>query len=243
MSARLFEGYRLGDLELGNRVVMAPMTRCRATADHVPTALMAVYYAQRATAGLVVTEGVAPSINGTGYARIPGLYNEEQVKAWQPVTAAVHAEGGRIFAQLMHTGRTGHPLNMPAGARILAPSAIRLREPCGRTRGYAAVSGTRSHDGGRYRAGLEEFAESSANAIRAGFDGVELHGANGYLIDQFLNTATNRRTDRGAAVWPIASASPSRSPRASPRGLAPPASGFAFRPTASSTTWPRRGDG
>lgn len=197
MTARLFEGYRLGDLELGNRVVMAPMTRCRATADHVPTDLMATYYAQRATAGLIITEGVAPSINGTGYARIPGLYNEEQVNAWQPVTAAVHAEGGRIFAQLMHTGRTGHPLNMPAGARILAPSAIRLSGTMWTdTEGMQPYPEPAAMTEADIERAIEEFAMSSANGIRAGFDGIELHAANGYLIDQFLNTATNQRTDQ-----------------------------------------------
>lgn len=197
MSTRLFDGYKLGDLELDNRIVMAPMTRCRATADHVPTELMATYYAQRATAGLIVTEGVGPSANGTGYARIPGLYNEEQVKAWQRVTAAVHAAGGRIFAQLMHTGRTSHPLNMPAGARILAPSAVRLSGTMWTdSEGLQPYPEPDAMTEVDIEQALAEFAEAAANADRAGFDGVELHAANGYLIDQFLNTATNRRTDR-----------------------------------------------
>lgn len=197
MTTKLFDGYKLGDLDLENRIVMAPMTRCRATADHVPTDLMAAYYAQRAKAGLIITEGVSPSINGTGYARIPGLYNEEQVKAWQRVTAAVHAAGGRIFAQLMHTGRTSHPLNMPAGARILAPSAVRLSGTMWTdTEGLQPYPEPAAMTEADIEQALEEFAESSANADRAGFDGVELHAANGYLIDQFLNTATNRRTDQ-----------------------------------------------
>jgi N-ethylmaleimide reductase len=194
---RLFDGYRLGDLELDNRIVMAPMTRCRATADHVPTELMATYYAQRATAGLIVTEGVGPSANGTGYARIPGLYNEEQVKAWQRVTAAVHAAGGRIFAHLMHTGRTSHPLNMPAGARILAPSAVRLSGTMWTdSEGLQPYPEPEAMTEADIEQALAEFAEAAAHADRAGFDGIELHAANGYLIDQFLNTATNLRTDR-----------------------------------------------
>src|SRR6478736_10542243 len=118
-----FTAYTLGNTTLANRLVMAPMTRSRAI-NNVPTALMATYYAQRASAGLIITEGVSPSPNGLGYARIPGLFSKEQVNAWKPVTGAVHLAGGKIFAQLMHTGRIGHPLNLPEGARIVAPSAV-----------------------------------------------------------------------------------------------------------------------
>jgi N-ethylmaleimide reductase len=120
---KLFESFNLGGLSLQNRAVMAPMTRNRSTADHIPTAIMATYYAQRASAGLIITEGTSPSPNGSGYPRIPGIYHQEQVDAWKPVTDAVHAKGGKIFVQLMHTGRVSHPLNLPAGAEILAPSA------------------------------------------------------------------------------------------------------------------------
>ena len=197
MSAKLLSAYKLGSLELKNRVVMSPMTRCRATAEHVPTEIMATYYAQRVEAGLIVSEGISPSINGVGYARIPGLYNAEQVRAWRRVTDAVHHKGGRIFAQLMHTGRVSHPLNMPAGARVLAPSAIQesgamwtdqqqmqpYPVPVEMTEGDIAQA-------------IREFTEAAAHAIVAGFDGVELHGANGYLIDQFLNTSSNHRVDR-----------------------------------------------
>ena len=119
----LFESVSMGPHRLKNRLVMNPMTRCRADADAVPTPIMATYYEQRASAGLIVTEGIAPSPNGRGYARTPGLWSAEQVAAWQPVTAAVHAKGGVIFAQIMHTGRVSHPGNMPTGARVLAPSA------------------------------------------------------------------------------------------------------------------------
>ena len=197
MSAKLLSEFKLGSMAVKNRIVMSPMTRCRATADHIPTAIMATYYAQRAEAGLLISEGIAPSPNGVGYARIPGLYNVEQTRAWRSVTDAVHKNGGRIFAQLMHTGRVSHPLNMPAGARVLAPSAIQesgamwtdqqqmqpYPVPEAMTEGDIAVA-------------VKEFTEAAANAIEAGFDGVELHGANGYLIDQFLNTASNQRTDR-----------------------------------------------
>ena len=193
----LFSPFDLHGIPLANRVVMAPMTRCRATADHVPTAIMADYYAQRATAGLIITEGVSPSPNGLGYARIPGLYSDAQVEAWKAVTAAVHAAGGRVFAQLMHTGRVGHPNNMPAGARILAPSAVGLGGTMWTDSAQmqphpvpAEMTEADIHEA------IEDFVLGSARAIEAGFDGIELHGANGYLIDQFLNTVTNRRTDR-----------------------------------------------
>ena len=192
----LFTPFTLAGLDLANRVVMAPMTRCRADAEHVPTALVAEHYGQRASAGLLITEGTGPCADGSGYARMPGIYNEAQVAAWRTVTDAVHARGGRIFMQLMHTGRASHHLNMAPGTRILAPSPIAL----------TGTMWTDSQGPQPYPAPLEmteadiaqairDFAAAAANAVAAGFDGVELHGANGYLIDQFLNTASNRRTD------------------------------------------------
>ena len=198
----LFTPCKLGDLELRNRVVMAPMTRSRATAAHVPTELMVTYYAQRASAGLLITEGTAPSPNGTGYARIPGLYSEEHVRAWRRVTEAVHRQGGRIFVQFMHTGRVSHPLNMPAGARILAPSAVELSgtmwTDAQGAQPYPVPAAMTEAD---IRQAIGEFGDAAARAVEAGFDGVELHGANGYLLDQFLNTAANRRIDSwGGAV-------------------------------------------
>ncbi|TNF38078.1 MAG: alkene reductase [Deltaproteobacteria bacterium] len=191
----LFDRYRLGRITLPNRVVMAPMTRSRAI-GHVPNDLMRDYYAQRAGAGLIVTEGVAPSADGLGYARIPGLFNEAQVDGWRAVTDAVHAAGGHIVAQLMHTGRVSHAANMPEGARVVAPSAVRaegmmytdsagmmpLPEPVAMT----AADVEAARDG---------FVQAAENAIAAGFDGVELHAANGYLLEQFLNPHTNRRDD------------------------------------------------
>lgn len=197
MTQPLFESVSLGLLQLPNRVVMAPMTRSRATSAHVPNALMATYYAQRASAGLIITEGTSPSPNGLGYARIPGLYNPEQIAGWQSINAAVHAAGGRAFVQLMHTGRVSHPANMPTGARVLAPSAITLSgEIWTDGEGMQPYAMPEAMTEGDIATAIEEYAAAAKNAIAAGFDGVELHAANGYLIDQFLNTASNQRTDR-----------------------------------------------
>lgn len=196
MTTKLFEPATLGPLTLRNRVVMAPMTRCRADTDHVPTDLMATYYAQRATAGLIITEGASPSPNGLGYARIPGLFTKAQADAWRKVTSAVHAKGGHLFVQLMHTGRVSHPLNMTAGTRILSASAVGLSGAMWtdqkQMQPYPVPSPMTEADLCQV---VGEYAASAALAIEAGFDGVEIHGANGYLVDQFLNTATNKRTD------------------------------------------------
>jgi N-ethylmaleimide reductase len=195
MSDLLFSEFKLGRLTLKNRVVMAPMTRSRSPGN-VPADIVAEYYAQRADAGLIITEGTSPSPNGVGYARIPGLYNEAQVAAWKKVTDAVHAKGGAIFVQLMHTGRVGHPLNLPAGARVLGPSAVALAGEM-----YTDAKGPQPHPVPEVMTeadiehALGEYVEASKRAIAAGFDGVELHGANGYLIDQFLNVGANQRTD------------------------------------------------
>lgn len=195
MTALLYTPTKLGDLDLNNRVVMAPMTRSRALGN-VANALMATYYGQRAEAGLIVTEGTSPGPDGLGYARIPGLFAAEHVAGWRLVTDAVHAGGGKIFVQLMHTGRVGHPHNLPAGARIVAPSPIAAPGTM-----WTDQEGAQPHPvpiemtQADIARAIDEFAESAALAIEAGFDGVELHGANGYLIDQFLNTASNRRGD------------------------------------------------
>lgn len=192
---QLFSSYRLGDIELPNRAVMAPMTRSRAI-DGVPNALMAEYYGQRAAAGLILTEGTSPSPNGMGYPRIPGLYSRAQVDGWKLVTDAVHAKGGHIFAQLMHVGRIGHPANMPEGSELIAPSPL---QPPGEmytdAKGMQAYPTPREMTQDDIEAAIEEYVTASKNAIAAGFDGVELHGANGYLIDQFLNPISNQRTD------------------------------------------------
>ena len=184
----LFSPFSLGALQLKNRIVMAPMTRSRAIGN-VPNELMAKYYADRADAGLIITEGTSPSPNGVGYARIPGMYSEAQIAGWKRVTDAVHAKGGKIFVQLMHTGRITHPLNQPASAEVIAPSAIAASN----TQLYTDQSGMqplpvpRALRTDELPAMIQEFVQGAKAAIRAGFDGVELHGANGYLLEQFLN--------------------------------------------------------
>ncbi len=192
---KIFEPYDLCGIKLKNRLVMSPMTRSRAI-NNIPNDLMVKYYSQRAGAGLIITEGVAPSANGLGYPRIPGIYNQKQIVGWKKITDSVHEKGGIIFIQLMHTGRVSHPENMEENTTILAPSAI-------------AASGEMYTD----RSGMQplpvpkemtlreieqtqlEYVKAAENAIAAGFDGIELHGANGYLIDQFINTGSNTRTD------------------------------------------------
>lgn len=191
----LFESFKLDGIHLDNRIVMAPMTRSRST-DNTPGPLVAQYYEQRATAGLIVTEGTSPSPNGLGYARIPGLYSEEQVQGWRLVTDAVHKGGGKIFVQFMHVGRVGHKSNLPAGARVVGPSP----EVCpgemwtdrdGLQPHTAPVAMTESD----ITQAIAEYATAAKLAIKAGFDGIELHAANGYLMEQFLNPNVNKRTD------------------------------------------------
>jgi N-ethylmaleimide reductase len=186
----------MGSITLANRFVMNPMTRCRADASGTPQDPMAEYYGQRATAGLIVSEGIAPSANGKGYARIPGLWSEEQVQAWKPVVGAVHAKGGKIFAQLMHCGRVSHAANMAAGTQILAPSAVALAgqmyTDSQGMQDYPVPQAMTEADIAQAKA---EMVQAAKNAIAAGFDGVELHGANGYLLEQFLSPTTNQRTD------------------------------------------------
>jgi len=192
---KLNSKYTLGSTELKNRIVMSPMTRSRAI-DNIPNDLMMEYYSQRADGGLLITEGTAPSANGLGYPRIPGIYNKAQIEGWKKVTDAVHQKGAKIFLQLMHTGRCSHPGNMETGTEILAPSPVALDGQM-----YTDKSGLQNYpvpkemtleDIGQAQ---REFVQAAKNAITAGFDGVEIHGANGYLVDQFINTASNKRTD------------------------------------------------
>ena len=192
----LFDTYQLGSIELPNRIVMAPMTRVRATDSGLPSDAAARYYAQRASAGLIISEGISPSLQGQSEPNIPGLYTDEHQAAWTPITDAVHTAGGRIFAQLMHGGRIGHPeIN---GMQPLGASAI-------------AAAGTIFNSGGRLafvtpvemtvdqiKEQVAIYATAATRAIAAGFDGVELHGANGYLIQQFLSDNSNQRTDEYA---------------------------------------------
>ncbi len=192
----LFDKYDGPALHLKNHIVMAPMTRNRATADNVPTPLMAEYYGQRAGAGLIVTEGTSPSPNGVGYPRIPGLYNAAQAAAWKPVTKVVHAQGAQIFVQLMHTGRVGHLDNLPAGAEVLGPMDGACPGDV-----YTDKAGLQPHTPARAMTdadiahAIDEFVQSAKLAVEAGFDGIELHAANGYLLEQFLNANVNQRSD------------------------------------------------
>ncbi len=192
----VFEPLKLGRLELPNRVVMAPMTRSRAIGN-LPNDLMREYYTQRASAGLIISEGIAPSPNGLGYSRIPGLFSAEQVERWRSVTAGVHAKGGRMVAQLMHTGRIGHPLNLPAGAALVSPSGVRANgQMYTDSQGPQPLGEARAMTDADIGTAKSEFVQAAKNAVAAGFDGVELHSANGYLLEQFLHPHTNRRTDR-----------------------------------------------
>ena len=196
----LFEPFQLGPLTLRNRLVMAPMTRNRADAGHLPTPIMAEYYGQRAAIGLIITEGVAPSPNGAGYARIPGLYSAEQVAAWRPVTDAVHARGGKIFMQMMHTGRASHVANLPAGAIVVGPTDAAMPGEIWTDASMMQPPSTpHALTDAEIHAAIAEFATSATLAIESGFDGVEIHGANGYLVEQFLNANVNTRTDAWGA--------------------------------------------
>ena len=192
----LFTALKTASLQLSNRVVMSPLTRSRATQDNIPTALMAEYYGQRATAGLIITEGTAPSANGLGYPRIPGLFNAAQVAGWKQVTDTVHAKGGKIVVQLMHTGRVTHVANLPVGAQVLSPSAdVCPGEMFTDALGMQPHSVPKAMTQAEITATVDEYVQSAKLAIEAGFDGVELHAANGYLIEQFLNPNVNKRTD------------------------------------------------
>ncbi len=196
MSDSLFTPVALGAIELANRIVMAPMTRDRAGPGDVPTALMVEYYAQRASAGLIVTEGAQPSAVGKGYWRTPGIHSAEQVEGWRAVADAVHARGGRIVMQLMHCGRVVVPANRGFDADVIAPSAIACPAPVPGPDGVPVPTATpREITVEEMPALLEEYAQAARNAIAAGLDGVELHCASGYLINQFLNPASNQRTD------------------------------------------------
>ncbi|MER7956913.1 alkene reductase [Streptomyces sp. NPDC096030] len=191
-----FDPIVLGGRRLPSRVVMAPMTRSRAFGPGAePTELMATYYAQRASAGLIVTEGIQPSPIGQGYPDTPGLHTPGQVAAWRTVTDAVHREGGVIFAQLMHTGRIGHPSLLPDGLVPVAPSAVAARGRVFTHEGPKEYVTPKELSEAEIRQTIDDFATAARNAIEAGFDGVEIHGANGYLVHQFLAPDTNRRTD------------------------------------------------
>lgn len=194
--AGLFDTLTLGSLLLKNRIVMAPLTRCRAGEERLPNTLMKEYYRQRAGAGLIITEGAQISLQAIGYPNTPGIHSESQIKGWKAITDEVHNSGGLIFLQLWHTGRISHPDFLPSGMHPLAPSAIaaegkvrvagqRFEFPIPRELSTAEVEET-----------IQDYIAAGLNAQKAGFDGVELHAANGYLPEQFLNDSTNHRSDR-----------------------------------------------
>lgn len=190
----LLDPIQVGELRLPNRVLMAPLTRLRGTPEHVPTPIMAEYYRQRVSAGLIISEGIPVDPMGVGYANVPGIWSREQVDAWKPVTAAVHEGGGRIFAQIWHVGRISDPAfldgKLPVGpSAIAAPGTVSLVRP---QKGFVTP---RALELGEVKDVVEQFRRAAQNAQEAGFDGVELHGANGYLLDQFLQDGTNQRTD------------------------------------------------
>lgn len=192
---KLFTPFEKGNLKLKNHLVMAPMTRSRAI-DNIPNELIATYYAQRSGAGLIITEGTSPSPEGLGYPRIPGIYSDVQIAGWKKVTDAVHQNGSKIFLQLMHTGRIANVANLPDGLQPVAPSNIKAAGSI-----FTDTMGMQEHsvpvaltlEG--IKKVISDFVKASENAILAGFDGVEIHGANGYLLEQFLNPNVNKRTD------------------------------------------------
>ena len=191
----VFEPYALGAITLANRIVMAPMTRSRAGAGLVPGELAATYYSQRASAGLLVTEATQVSAQAQGQQDTPGLYTPAQIEGWRQVTDAVHAKGGRIFVQLWHVGRIAHVDLRPDGAAPVAPSAIRAQARTFINNGFVEVSEPRALALDEIPGIVEDFRQAAANAISAGFDGVEIHGGNGYLLEQFIKDGANQRTD------------------------------------------------
>lgn len=190
----LFSPLRAGAFELRNRIVMAPLTRCRSGEGRVPTPLMAEYYRQRASAGLIISEATAVDPMGVGYPDTPGIWSKAQVEGWKPVTRAVHEAGGQIVLQLWHVGRISHPVYLN-GAQPVAPSAIAAEGHVSLLRPIQPFPVPRALDRAEIPGVIEAYRKGAQNAMEAGFDGVELHGANGYLLDQFLQDGTNRRTD------------------------------------------------
>ncbi|NIF17063.1 alkene reductase [Pantoea sp. Cy-639] len=191
----LFDPITLGELSLPNRIIMAPLTRCRADEGRVPNALMAEYYVQRASAGLILSEATSVTPMGVGYPDTPGIWNDEQVRGWNNVTKAVHAAGGRIFLQLWHVGRISHPSYLN-GELPVAPSAIQPKGHVSLVRPLSDYPTPRALETEEISDIVEAYRSGAENAKAAGFDGVEIHGANGYLLDQFLQSSTNQRTDR-----------------------------------------------
>ena len=195
-STKLFEPFMLGPIALPNRLVMAPLTRNRAIPPGMaPSPLAADYYGQRASAGLLITEASQVSQQGQGYQDTPGIYSKEQVEGWRKVTDRVHERGGRIFIQLWHVGRISHTSLQPGGGKPVAPSAIRAKGKTFVNGTFADVSEPRALELSEIPGIIDDFKRGAVNAMAAGFDGVEIHGANGYLLDQFAKDGTNKRTD------------------------------------------------
>jgi len=190
----LLDPIQIGDLHLPNRVIMAPLTRLRGTPEHIPTQLMVEYYTQRASAGLIISEGIPVVPQGVGYANVPGIWSPEQIEAWKPVTKSVHNAGGRIFAQIWHVGRISDPRFLE-GKLPVAPSAIRSAGHVSLVRPVTEYVTPRALETSEIPGIVEAFRKGAEHAKVAGFDGVEIHGANGYLLDQFLQDGTNHRTD------------------------------------------------
>lgn len=195
MDVALLTPYRFGDLELRNRMVMAPMTRSRAVEGNIPHPAAPTYYSQRASAGLIITEGSQVSPQGVGYVRTPGIYSPQQVAGWKKVTDAVHKARGRIFLQLWHVGRASHP-DFHNGELPVSPSALPVEGEVFTSQGRKKIPIPRALEISEIPGVIEQFRKGAENAKKAGFDGVELHGANGYLLDQFLKDGSNQRTDR-----------------------------------------------
>lgn len=194
-SSALFAPSILGDVALANRIIMAPLTRSRAAAGNVPHALNARYYAQRASAGLIISEATQITPQGQGYPKTPGIHSQEQIDGWQEVTQAVHQRGGKIFLQLWHVGRISHPVTLEDGGLPVAPSALKPAGEIYTDKGMQPFVTPRALEIAEIPALVEDFRRAAANAKVAGFDGVEIHAANGYLIDQFLRDGTNHRND------------------------------------------------
>lgn len=195
MNPSLFSACKIGDLSIPNRVIMAPLTRRRATGDHIPSAIMATYYRQRASAGLLISEAAPVSPQAVGYMNVPGIWNQPQVEAWKPVTKAVHDAGGRIYIQLWHVGRISHSLLQPDKGLPVSASAISAGEIINTPEGHKRMEVPRALDASEIPGIVNDFAEASKRSVEAGFDGVEIHAANGYLIDQFLHSGSNHRND------------------------------------------------
>lgn len=193
---KLFEAFKLNGLQLSSRIAMAPLTRRRCTNAHDPVDIMQTYYAQRAGAGLIIAEGTSPSPNGVGYANMPGLYSSKQMELWKSITQDVHDAGGKIVLQVMHTGRIGHSNNLPKGAHILAPSAIAQHgEISTYDFGKVTYPVPKEMTSAEIQTAIKEFANCAKLSIEAGFDGIEIHSAHGYLPNQFLNQSSNKRED------------------------------------------------